>query len=213
MAIIVDLLIIAIVLIFVFIGYKRGLTGSLIKLLSFIISVILAFALYKPVANMVIEKTQIDDNIKATITDRFIKEDNSENSKEENMPITMVENINNEINNATEDAKILIIEETSKTIINVATAIVIFIVVRIILFIVSLFVKQITKLPIIRQVDAIGGIIYGAVEAMVILYIVLSIISLTSVIWSNNIVVTAVSKSALGNLLYNNNLILNLLFK
>lgn len=213
MGIIVDLIIIATVLLFVFIGYKKGLTGSLIKLLSFIIAVALAFMLYKPVANMVIENTEIDDNIKATITRTFNKEDSNKNDEEKSEPSNIMENVSNEIENATNEVKTTMIEETTKTIINVASAIVIYIAVRIILLIVSLFAKQITKLPLLKQVDEIGGIAYGAVEGIVIVYIVLSIISLTSVIWTDNIAVTAITKSVLGNMLYNNNIILNLLFK
>ena len=213
MGIIVDLIIIATVLLFVFIGYKKGLTGSLIKLLSFIIAVALAFMLYKPVANMVIENTEIDDNIKATITRTFNKEDSNKNDEEKSEPSNIMENVSKEIENATNEVKTTMIEETTKTIINVASAIVIYIAVRIILLIVSLFAKQITKLPLLKQVDEIGGIAYGAVEGIVIVYIVLSIISLTSVIWSDNIALTAITKSTLGNMLYNNNIILNLLFK
>lgn len=213
MGIIVDLIIIAIVLLFVFIGYKKGLTGSLIKLLSFVIAVALAFMLYKPVANAIIENTEIDDNIKEAITRTFNQEDNNEKEGEKNTPLTMVENINNEIENATNEVKTTIIEETTKTIINVASAIVIYIIVRIILLIVSLFASQITKLPLIKQADEIGGIVYGAVEGIVIVYIALSIISLISVIWVDNIAVTAITKSVLGNMLYNNNIILKLVFK
>lgn len=213
MGIIVDLIIIAIVLLFVFIGYKKGLTGSLIKLLSFVIAVALAFMLYKPVANAIIENTEIDDNIKEAITRTFNQEDNNEKEEEKNIPLTMVENINNEIENATNEVKTTIIEETTKTIINVASAILIYIIVRIILLIVSLFASQITKLPLIKQADEIGGIVYGAVEGIVIVYIALSIISLISVIWVDNIAVTAITKSVLGNMLYNNNIILKLLFK
>lgn len=213
MGIIVDLIIIAIVLLFVFIGYKKGLTGSLIKLLSFVIAVALAFMLYKPVANAIIENTEIDDNIKEAITRTFNQEDNNEKEGEKNTPLTMVENINNEIENATNEVKTTIIEETTKTIINVASAIVIYIIVRIILLIISLFANQITKLPLIKQADEIGGIVYGAVEGIVIVYIALSIISLISVIWVDNIAVTAITKSVLGNMLYNNNIILKLLFK
>lgn len=213
MGIIVDLIIIAIVLLFVFIGYKKGLTGSLIKLLSFVIAVALAFMLYKPVANAIIENTEIDDNIKEAITRTFNQEDNNEKEGEKNTPLTMVENINNEIENATNEVKTTIIEETTKTIINVASAIVIYIIVRIILLIVSLFASQITKLPLIKQADEIGGIVYGAVEGIIIVYIILSVISLISVIWTDSIAVTAITKSVLGNMLYNNNIILKLLFK
>lgn len=213
MGIIVDLIIIAIVLLFVFLGYKKGLTGSLIKLLSFIIAIVLAFVFYKPLANIVIENTQIDDNIKATMTETFKQEKDSEDNEDKNMPSTMVESINKDIKNATEEAKTEVIEGTTITIIRVASAIVIFLIVRILLIIVSLFVDQITKLPIIKQADEIGGIVYGLIEGIVIIYIILSIISLTSVIWNNNIVVTAVNKSALGGMLYNNNIILKILFK
>lgn len=213
MGIIVDLIIIAIVLLFVFLGYKKGLTGSLIKLLSFIIAIVLAFVFYKPLANIVIENTQIDDNIKATMTETFKQEKDSEDNEDKNMPSTMVESINKDIKNATEEAKTEVIEGTTITIIRVASAIVIFLIVRILLIIVSLFVDQITKLPIIKQADEISGIVYGLIEGIVIIYIILSIISLTSVIWNNNIVVTAVNKSALGGMLYNNNIILKILFK
>ena len=68
MGIIVDLIIIAVLLLFVGMGYKKGLTGSLIKLASFAIALVLAFILYKPVGNMVIENTQIDEQIE-TLTE------------------------------------------------------------------------------------------------------------------------------------------------
>lgn len=211
MGIIVDLIIIAIILLFIFMGYKKGLTGSLIKLLSFVISIVLAFVLYRPISNIIIEKTQIDDNIRTTIVNVFEQEDSSE-EKDEKMPSTMIDEINTNIENATEQAKSAIIEETSKTIINITSGLIVFIIARIILFVISIFVKQITKLPIIKQVDDIGGIAYGAVEGIVIVYILLSIISLTSLMWINNPVATAVTKSTLGNMLYNNNIILNLFF-
>ena len=79
MGIIVDLIIIVVVLLFIFLGYKKGLTGSLIKLLSFIIAIVVAFVLYKPVANAVIENTVIDDNIRTTLSATLGVEDKTEN--------------------------------------------------------------------------------------------------------------------------------------
>ena len=67
MGMIVDLIIVAVILMFMFIGYKKGLTGSLIKLLSFAIAVVVALVFYKPLANTIINKTVIDDNIKTAI--------------------------------------------------------------------------------------------------------------------------------------------------
>lgn len=205
MGIVVDLIIIVIALLFIFLGYKKGLTGSLIKLLSFVIALILTFMLYKPVANLVMENTEIYNNIKTTITNTIgEKEENNKNESNQ---------ISNLIENAAEDVKSELIEETTKTIINVGVAILLYVAIRIILLIISLFVSQVTKLPIIKQVDKIGGVAYGALEGIVIIYIILGLISLSSVIWPDNILVEAIIKSTLGNMLYNNNIILNLFFK
>lgn len=212
MGIIVDLIIIAVVLLFIFLGYKKGLTGSLIKLLSFIIAIVVAFVLYKPVANAVIENTVIDDNIRTTLRATLGVEDKTENT-EENVPSTIMDNINKEIENATDEVKANVIDQTTITIVNIGSGIVIFLAVRVILVIISLFAKILTDLPVIKQVDKLGGLAYGTIEGIVIVYAVLAVISLTSVIWANNAVVTAIAKSSLGEMLYNNNIILNLLFK
>ena len=212
MGIIVDLIIIAVVLLFIFLGYKKGLTGSLIKLLSFIIAIVVAFVLYKPVANAVIENTVIDDKIRTTLRATLGVEDKTENT-EENVPSTIMDNINKEIENATDEVKANVIDHTTITIVNIGSGIVIFLAVRVILVLISLFAKILTDLPVIKQVDKLGGLAYGAIEGIVIVYAVLAVISLTSVIWANNAVVTAIAKSSLGEMLYNNNIILNLLFK
>ena len=212
MGIIVDLIIIAVVLLFIFLGYKKGLTGSLIKLLSFIIAIVVAIVLYKPVANAVIENTVIDDNIRTTLSATLGVENKTENT-EENVPSTIMDNINKEIENATDEVKANVIDHTTITIVNIGSGIVIFLAVRVILVLISLFAKILTDLPVIKQVDKLGGLAYGAIEGIFIVYAVLAVISLTSVIWANNAVVTAIAKSSLGEMLYNNNIILNLLFK
>ena len=212
MGIIVDLIIIAVVLLFIFLGYKKGLTGSLIKLLSFIIAIVVAFVLYKPVANAVVENTVIDDNIRTTLSATLGVEDKTENT-EKNVPSTIMDNINKEIENATDEVKANVIDHTTITIVNIGSGIVIFLAVRVILVLISLFAKILTDLPVIKQVDKLGGLAYGAIEGIFIVYAVLAVISLTSVIWANNAVVTAIAKSSLGEMLYNNNIILNLLFK
>lgn len=214
MGIVVDLIIVAVMLLFIFLGYKKGLTGSLIKLLSFVIAIVLAVIMYKPVGNVVIENTTIDDNIRTSLNETFgVQENKQEEKNEENVPSSIMNNINKEIENATDEVKTNVIDETTKTVVYVGSAIVIFLAVKVVLLIVSLFTSQITKLPIIRQVDKIGGLAYGAIEGVVIVYAILAVISLTSVIWANNAVVMAIGKSTLGEMLYNNNIILNLLFK
>ena len=209
MGIIVDLILIACFILFIFVGYKKGLAGSLIKLCSFVIALILALALYKPVANAIKDNTQIDENIKSTIVETFGQQ---EQTQEENMPKDLVQNISSEIENATSEAVNNTAQSISDTIINIGAGIVIFIVTRLLLIIVSIFAKQIVKLPIIGLVDKVGGIAYGTVEGIVIIYIVLGLISLSSLIWVDNAVVTAITNSGIGSFLYNNNIILKIFF-
>ncbi len=214
MGVITDLILIAIVMVFIIIGYVKGLTGSLIKLASFVIAVILALILYKPLSNVVMQKTQIDEKIEEAIVQNFSK---TENQNEENMPTTLVESINNKIEKETTETRNEIVEKTAKsttlTIMKVGTAIAIYIVARLILFIVAVLAKGITQLPLIKEADKAGGIAYGLVQGIVMVYVLLGIVSLTSVVWANNPLVEAISQSYIGLILYNNNIILKLIFK
>lgn len=212
MGIIVDLIIIAVVLLFIFLGYKKGLTGSLIKLLSFAIAVVVALMFYKPLAKAIIDNTVIDDNIHSAIVETLNKNETvqSEENKKENT--NLIQNIEDNIKKQADQAKNEIIEQTAneatQTVVYAGSLLVLFVGARIALMIISIFVKQVTKLPIIKQVDKTGGIIYGLVEGIVIVYVVLAVISLLSVVISNNVVATAVEDSYIGSLLYNNNIIL-----
>lgn len=216
MGIIVDLIIIGIILLFIGVGLKKGLAGSLIKLLSFAIALIVAVALYKPVSNAIMKNTQIDENIEQTIIATFGSEENSSEVGQTEMPNNIVENINKEIKNATNEARNQIVENTSKnisnTIINIGSGLGIYIIARFILFIIGIFVNQVTNLPILKQVDKIGGIAYGAIEGIAIVYVILAIISLFAVVQPENVIVEGILKSSIGSMLYNNNLILNILF-
>ena len=216
MGIIVDLIIIGIILLFIGVGLKKGLAGSLIKLLSFAIALIVAVALYKPVSNAIMKNTQIDENIEQAIIATFGSEENSSEAGQTEMPNNIVENINKEIKNATNEARNQIVENTSKnisnTIINIGSGLGIYIIARFILFIIGIFVNQVTNLPILKQVDKIGGIAYGAIEVIAIVYVILAIISLFAVVQPENVIVEGILKSSIGSMLYNNNLILNILF-
>ena len=81
MGILIDIILIAILIISAFLGYKKGLVKLGAKLFAGIIAIIVTIIIYKPVANLIINNTQLDENIKNTIIENassFIKEDNQE---------------------------------------------------------------------------------------------------------------------------------------
>lgn len=73
MSIIIDLIIAGIIALCVIVGYAKGLTGALIKIVSFVLSLIIAFILYMPLSNYIINNTQIDNMIENTIRESILK--------------------------------------------------------------------------------------------------------------------------------------------
>ena len=78
MSLIIDGIILGLLLLCILIGYKKGLTKCVIKILSFVVAVVIAAILFKPISNIVIEKTEIDDNIKSAIVG-IVEKDVEEN--------------------------------------------------------------------------------------------------------------------------------------
>lgn len=218
MAWIIDLIIIGLLALLVFLGYKRGLAKCAIKVLSTIIAIILALILFKPVSNWVIKNTEIDDNIKNSIT-QTIQKDVEEDGKvkdDTNLPETMVDHINEQIKTSVNNTKEAVVEsvatEVSIIAVNVIVGLGIFIVVKLILLIVNAIFSVITELPVIKQIDKVGGIAYGILETLVIVFVIFAIISAISPMIEKTGLVAMINKSILGNALYNNNLLMKIIF-
>ena len=68
MGIVIDLIVIFFVLSSIFYGYKKGLAKVGLRMLGFLIGILIAFVLYKPISMMIIENTtSVNDAIKSKI--------------------------------------------------------------------------------------------------------------------------------------------------
>ena len=141
MGIVVDLIIIAIIALSAFLGYRKGLVVLAIKLCAFIIAIAITFVIYKPVANVIINVTGIDETIENAILEKangIMSEENNETS------IQMIE-----------DAKTGLLPEAAREIaINIVTGgvfLILFIIVRIAIKFVTALANAVAKLPIIKQ--------------------------------------------------------------
>lgn len=195
----IDLILIAIIALFTFIGYKKGLIKVAFGLVSFILAIVISVILYKPVSNFIIKYTPLDDYIESTISERLT---DSETSKEETE--NMVSNYYNNIKNA---STTVIASGISKTVINVSCMLVVFIVAKIILLFFKFIGDLVAKLPLIKQFNSAGGFIYGLLKGFVIIYILLAIIALLSPIININNIVSIINSSIITNIMYNNNII------
>lgn len=220
MSIIIDAIVIGILILCIAIGYHKGLTGSLLKIISFVLALVIAFVLFKPVSSFIIDKTNWDENLEQGIRDTILSSDKQEelSSQEENknMPEVMINYINKTVEEAGNEAKEAVADATARQvavmIINSGVWVALFLVSRIVLIFVRGLANIITNLPIIKQFDKLGGIIYGLVEAFVIIYGILAVLSFVSPVVSGTGILEAVQKSFIGSVMYNNNLLLKLIF-
>lgn len=220
MSIIIDAIILGILVLCIALGYRKGLTGSLLKIVSFVLAVVIAFVLFKPVSNFIIDKTNWDENLEQGIRDTILgsskQEEKVSEVENQNMPSVMLEYINKSVESAGNEAKEAVADATARQvaimIINAGVWFALFLIARIILIFVKGLTKIITSLPIIKQFDKLGGIIYGLVEAFVVVYALLAVLSFISPVVSGTGILDAIQKSFIGSVMYNNNLLLKLIF-
>lgn len=203
MGIIVDIILIAFLILSIFLGYKKGLAALAIKLCAFIIAIVITFILYRPIGNLIINTTSIDESIEDSIynkvTEMIQKDDNNELTSD-----------------LIESAKQGMLPEASRKLaINVVyggTLIILFVIIRIALIFVSALANLIAKLPIIKQFNELGGAVYGLLRGVIILYAILLIISFVGELSPKNMATQAINESTIGKIMYENN-IFNVFFK
>ena len=205
MSIIIDLIIVLIMLLFIFLGYKRGLVKVAFKLCTFFIAIIVAFVFYKPVAKLVIANTNIDETIETAITRKILPEGATETQEvdlSQDLPSIILKNSSDTVQS--------ISKSFTNTIIETACLLLIFIIVKIVLKFVTALADLIAKLPILKQFNKLVGTLYGIIEGLFIVFLGFAIISLIAPMLDSS-VLDAINSSTLGSICYNNNLLLKII--
>ncbi len=214
MGIVLDIVLLVILLVSLIFGYKKGLIGVAFNLCAFLVALVVTWILYTPITNFVINNTEIDDGIKNAIIEKgVIKTQENEVKEEENIVNKYVQQyVTNPITNTTND----VIEETAKVVsekvVAIGVAIVLFIVVRLALILLKFVAEIIAKLPVIKQFNKAGGLIYGAIRGMFAIYVVLAIMFFVMSVNNSGMIANMINSSVISKVLYENNLILNIIF-
>ena len=184
-----------------FLGYRKGFVTLAIKFFAFIIAIAITFIIYKPVSNVVINVTQIDESI--------------ENSILEKANEIMTNEENETSNKMLEDAKTGILPQTAREIsVNIVTGgvvLILFIAVRIALKFVTALANIVAKLPIIKQFNEMGGLLYGVLRGVLVVYIAMLLIGVVGQINPQNSIHQNINESYVGKMMYENN-VLNIFF-
>lgn len=174
MGIVIDIILVLIVALSAFLGYKKGLVELGAKLFAGIIAIVITLIIYKPVGNIVIKNTSIDEKIENTILEK------TTNVIDENSKISDNKYIQDASDNAVSQVKEEVLPEQARNIavniVYVATALILFIVSKIVLSIVISLANAVASLPILKQFNEVGGLLYGLVRGAIISFVLILVI-------------------------------------
>lgn len=215
----IDIFLVLFIFIISYLNYKKGLIKVIFKIFSFLIALVISFVLFKPVSYFIINMTPLDENINSyvyNIVDNYIDHNYKETNKTDNtnssLPSAVISYIDKTIENTSSTVQNDIATEVTKnissTIINILSFIIVYILARIILIFVNFVSDKISELPIIKQFNELGGLIYGILQSFLIIFIVLAIVSL----FPFDNIQLAINNTILTLFLYNINPILWLFF-
>ena len=168
--------------------------------------------------------THIPNSVEAAISDKVEillnngVEAQTNNASENNTIMGILkaytgDKIGNVIEQTTENIAKTVSHEITYKIISIFSFIILFAVIRLLLFALRNYIIWIAELPLINILNGFGGVIYGIIKGVLLIYIGLAVISLLLPIYGDTSIVVAIRDSHLGSIMFNNNILLNLILK
>ena len=169
MGIIIDIIFLAIIISCAYWGYKRGLVELGVNLLAGIMAVVVMLISFKPITNLVIQTTQIDESIQKVIVENVNKKIDEKSSISTNK---YIQNTADNMAGQFKGSKVIKYAKTiTENIISIIVSLMIFVLTKVVLMFIKALADFVAKLPILRQFNKIGGAGYGAIKGAIIVCI------------------------------------------
>lgn len=204
---IIDIIVVLFLIFAGFAGYKKGLVGLLISLVGMVVSIILAFMLQGTIADTLYNDTGVGKTIEQSITKNL--SENFDKKVDEKFGDTFYINILKNIKS--EDEISIVSKQITQFILKGISFIGIFIIVFVICYVIRMMLNLVFDLPILSQLNKIGGIAIGILKALLKIWIVLAVIAFLAPLPVVNSVDEIVRNSVITNSLYNNNIFVNII--
>lgn len=216
-----DVLVIGIMVIFIMAGYRRGFVKAMFRIFSKVISIVMAVKFYRPVTS-IIEGSKFfsklifklsgkikfmlgDGNITGSdVADAILDRMHVPNTIKVSVLSDLPYNIN--IMDKAEVANV-IASKIGMALLQIFGMIAVFIVVRLVLFIVKVILDKVFHLPVLNQMNKIAGVLFGTIEGIIMVYIVMSIV----VVINNDRMIASIDHSLIARYFYYNNVLLALM--
>ncbi len=199
---VIDIILISIIFLGGFIGYKKGMMDIIIRLIALVLSILLAFILQTPISKA-IYNSGLGNVINTTIKDgvyKTIGEENTEtpSDKDKTFYTDIVKSITNEeqIDSLSESITIKLLKAVS--------FLIVFFIVQIIVYIIKNLLNIVINIPIVDKLNSLLGMSINLVIVIAIIFVVLMILYLISPMF--DFVGNAIEQTIITKFLYNNNI-------
>lgn len=205
---IIDVILVAFVWMFALNGAKKGFLKTLFKFGSYILSFVFSALFYKPVSKYISELEfvkKFTDSVNDKITLGIAEK--SQNALE-NTPDFLSEILLEK----TKDAGSAISAGVENIALNILSVIVIYFAVKLIFNLLGNMSSKI-KLPVLGGINSLAGTVFGVINAIIIIYLVMMIVVLIAYGEKGYEINNIMQNTYIAKYFYNNNIILKLLFK
>lgn len=205
-------------------GWIRGLFKVVISMAGLIASLLVAAYIAPHVSGYLHEHTQIDERIALHVSEKLHFSDMSKETSKgiqveviQKLPLPrqikeeILNNNNSDMYKALDVSGIYayIAKSIAMVILNTGVFLLLTLFCRIIFFVLAKAGGEFVKLPVVKWMDHLGGGILGGLKGIIVIWIVLLLLSVTSTSeWSQNCM-EQVEQNIVLNLLYENNLLLD----
>ncbi len=199
-----DIIVIVIVAGFAIFGYKKGFVRSIVGILSLAASIVLAWLLYPVVADLLVAfgvESALVESIQATLSTYM-----GGGAELETLP----EAIRSAAEQGRDGMILGAAEAVAQIVLNIIAFLAVLLLSRIAIWIGIRVLNILANLPVIGFFNRTAGLLLGAVQGVIVVYIILTVIYAAAPLRESTAVSTAIQGSALTASMYENNPIINI---
>ncbi len=194
-----DMILIALIILFVWLGIRKGFVKTVFGLCSIVISIALALSLH-PMVSEQLEVSPAKDFVHEQVLGMLPDGEMTDS-------LALPDFLQDSVSEAEANTKDAIAGGIAGMALKIISIILVFLLVQLILWILSLALKLITRLPVIHGFDKLLGGIVGAVSGILVIYLVLGLLTFTTALNKTIAISKVVEDSLIASSMYENNVL------
>lgn len=206
-----DIAVVALIAVFGFIGLSKGFVKTVFKIGAFIVSGWIAVKFY-PKVSLLLQGTPLYLRMKDNIVNNPALQgvENTVGSMQETVASLPIPDFLKKLLSGISGVEQLG-ASLAELIANIVSVILLFIVARLALMIIYAILERVMKLPVLKQIDKFGGFLLGAVQGLLIVFVVMTVLMLFLSSPQFSGIHDAINNSIIAKYLYEHNFIVKLI--